>query len=104
MVALGHMFAEKANLAVGPTVICVPLRGFSVPDSEGGLFWDPEADTAFVEALQQDLEAHVQLERVDAHVNSAEFVKVAVERLLTLLDGSRMSAPIAARSGIERSV
>lgn len=83
---LGRVFAEKANLAIGPTVVCVPLRGFSVPDSKGGAFWDPEADAAFVEALQAELSERVVLELVDAHVNSPEFVSVAVERLLTLVE------------------
>jgi uncharacterized protein (UPF0261 family) len=86
MTRLGRMFAAKANLAVGPTVICVPLRGFSVPDSEGGAFWDPEADRAFVAALQQDAASHVAIELIDAHVNSPEFVTVVVEQFLRLLE------------------
>lgn len=86
MAALGAAFAAKANLAVGPTVVCVPLRGFSVPDSEGEAFWDPEADGAFVVALQRDLADHVVLELIDAHVNSPNFVKVVVAQLLALLD------------------
>jgi uncharacterized protein (UPF0261 family) len=86
MAALGRVFAEKANLAVGPTAVLVPMRGFSVPDSEGGTFWDPEADAAFVQALQETLSDRVVLELVDAHVNSPEFVSVVVERLLALLE------------------
>jgi uncharacterized protein (UPF0261 family) len=92
MALLGRMFAEKANLAVGPTVICVPLRGFSVPDSEGGAFWDPEADEAFVETLRHDAADHVAIELIDAHVNSTEFVTVVVEQLLMLLERTSASS------------
>jgi uncharacterized protein (UPF0261 family) len=89
MAALGRMFAEKASLAVGPTVVCVPLRGFSVPDAEGGVFWDPDSDGAFVEALQRNLSDRIAIEFVDAHVNNPAFVDVVVDRLLALLESAR---------------
>lgn len=89
MASLGRMFAEKASLAVGPTVVCVPLRGFSVPDAEDGVFWDPDADAAFVEALQHTLSDRIAVEFVDAHINSPTFVDVVVDRLLALLESTR---------------
>jgi uncharacterized protein (UPF0261 family) len=92
MSSLGQMFAAKANLAVGPTVICVPLRGFSVPDAEGGVFWDPDADAAFVASLQREVADRVTVELVDAHINDPEFVDVAVGRLLMLLGNATRSS------------
>lgn len=88
MASLGRMFAEKASLAVGPTVVCVPLRGFSVPDAEDGVFWDPDADAAFIEALQQHLSDRIAVEFVDGHINSPVFVDVVVDRLLALLEST----------------
>ena len=41
---------------------------------------------AFVDALQRDAIDGVTVELVDAHVNSSEFVTVAVGRLLSLLE------------------
>jgi uncharacterized protein (UPF0261 family) len=75
---LGKIFATKANSARGPTAVCVPARGFSVPDSEGGPFWDPEADLAFIAALRDHLSPDVVLEVVDAHINDPAFVDIAV--------------------------
>ena len=49
MAELGAIFAAKANLSTGPTSVLVPKEGFSVSDVEGGPFWDPEADGAFIE-------------------------------------------------------
>jgi uncharacterized protein (UPF0261 family) len=95
MASLGRVFAEKASLAAGPTAVCVPLRGFSVPDSEGGVFWDPTADAAFVAALQRHMGDRVAIELVDAHINDPAFVSVVVERLLTLMENAGSStAPV----------
>lgn len=85
---LAALFAEKANLASGRTTICIPTRGFSVPDREGGSFWNPEADRAFVEQLTADLDPRVELVLVDAHINDAEFVDCVVERLIQLIVAS----------------
>jgi uncharacterized protein (UPF0261 family) len=85
MAELGAMFAVKASRAIGPTVICVPTRGFSVPDREGGPFWDPAADQAFIDRLSADLDPKVELDLVDAHVNDPDFVDQVVGRLTQLI-------------------
>lgn len=83
---LGETFARKASAARGPVAVCVPMRGFSLADSEGGPFWDPDADLEFVAALQAGVAPHVQVELVDAHVNDPSFVDVVVENLLSMED------------------
>ncbi|HEX4009308.1 MAG TPA: Tm-1-like ATP-binding domain-containing protein [Solirubrobacteraceae bacterium] len=90
---MGELFAEKANLAAGSTVICVPTHGFSVPDTEGGAFWDPEADAIFTQTLRDRVNANVAVELVPAHVNDHAFVDVVVQRLVELIDSS--TAPVA---------
>lgn len=81
---LGSLFARKANNATGPTSVLVPKLGFSVPDTEGGDFWDPEADRAFIETLIAELRDGIEVEVVDAHINDDKFADLAVQRLLTL--------------------
>ena len=49
---LGRIFAEKVNKAVGPVAVVIPTKGFSEVDSEEGPFWSPEANQAFIDALQ----------------------------------------------------
>ena len=85
MSEMGRIFAEKANRAIGPVVICVPLRGLSVNDAEGGLFWDPVADEAFTEALTRYLEPKVTLHLLPHHINDEQFVNRVLEELLTIL-------------------
>lgn len=70
---LGRWMAEKLRRAKGPTAVVVPLRGFSAYDVEGGPFWDPEADAAFVGALRSGLDARVPVVEVPAHINDPTF-------------------------------
>jgi uncharacterized protein (UPF0261 family) len=85
MSRLGSYFAAKANRAVGPVRICIPLNGFSVPNHSGGPFWDPDADRAFVSALQEDLLPQVEVHLVEAHINDPRFVDHVVDVLTELL-------------------
>jgi uncharacterized protein (UPF0261 family) len=96
MAELGRVFANKANAAIGRTSVLVPSRGFSVPDSEGGPFWDPSADRAFVDALASNLSSDVSLRIVDAHVNDVPFVDDVVAELLRLMAGGDTQTQVAA--------
>jgi uncharacterized protein (UPF0261 family) len=102
MAKLGSLFAAKANAAIGPTAILVPTRGLSVPDSEGGPFWDPEADAAFLDALQADLSPEIEVEVRDAHINDPEFADAAVDTLLGMLEGEAESAVASGQSVEEK--
>lgn len=75
---LGRWMADRLNRAKGPAAVVVPLRGFSAYDVEGGPFWDPAADRAFVAGLRSALAAHVPVVEVDAHVNDPAFADALV--------------------------
>jgi uncharacterized protein (UPF0261 family) len=96
MASLGRAFAEKANRAKGPTYVSVPLRGFSIPDHPDGPFWDPEADLAFVTALQETISPTIEVECVDAHINDVQFVDRVLDVLLNLLvaDGVELATDL----------
>ncbi len=96
MAELGAIFAAKANLAAGPTTVLVPRGGFSVTDVEGGPFWDPDADEAFIEALVSRLEDRIGVRVIDAHINDPSFADAAVDELLSLLAGVREKAEVSA--------
>jgi uncharacterized protein (UPF0261 family) len=83
---LGRWMAEKLNRAKGPASVVVPLRGFSAYDTEGGPFWDPDADRAFVGALRSALDTRVPVVEVAAHINDPAFADAVVgvfERIRT---------------------
>jgi uncharacterized protein (UPF0261 family) len=83
---LGRQVGERVGRSVGPAVVLIPTRGFSDYDHEGRVFFDPEADRAFVAALYQALEDRVPVVELDAHVNDPSFADAAVEHLVRLMD------------------
>ncbi len=82
---MGRIFAEKLNAARGPVKVLIPLRGFSMLDSPGERFWNPEADAAFVTALRADLQPEIVVEELDANINDPQFADRAAALLLEML-------------------
>ena len=52
---IGARFAERVNVATGPTVVLLPLGGCSKYELPGGPFVDPEADAALFGAIRAGL-------------------------------------------------
>src|SRR5512139_1620709 len=73
MIALGHLFVERLNLATGPVIIAVPTQGLSIPNVPGGVFWNPESDAAFLETLHAGIRADIPVLTFERHVNDPEF-------------------------------
>jgi uncharacterized protein (UPF0261 family) len=82
---MGRVFAEKLNAARGPVRVLIPLGGFSILDSPGERFWNPEADAAFVAALRADLRPDIPIEELDANINDPQFADRAAAALLEML-------------------
>jgi uncharacterized protein (UPF0261 family) len=93
MTTLGRTFAEKANRAVGPVRICIPLKGFSVPNHPDGPFWDPIADAAFAAALKETLAPEIEVDEIDAHINDLQFVDHVVDVLTMMVADTATRAP-----------
>ena len=83
---LGRDVAARLNEARGPVRVVVPTSGFSLADAEGGDLWDPEADAAFVDSLSDALRPDIPFERVDAHVDDADFAELVANRYLNLIE------------------
>ena len=96
---LGQVFAQKINQAKGPSLILIPLGGFSAYDSpqgpkainlQGGSaprpwFW-PEADRAFCQAMKENLDAsRVRYHELSMHINEPSFAEMAVRELEAML-------------------
>lgn len=78
MVELGHIFAERLNLARGPVIVAVPTEGLSIPNVPGGVFWDPEADAAFLATVRKEIRRDIPVLTFERHVNDPAFgVEVA---------------------------
>ncbi len=82
---LGKWMGEKLAKAVGPTVLMLPLRGFSEYDQAGGVFHDPEADLAFIESALSALGSRVEVVRLDRSINDPACADAVVKSLLELM-------------------
>jgi uncharacterized protein (UPF0261 family) len=82
---MGEIFAEKANASKGKVAFLFPLRGFSVVDSEGGPFWWPEADLAFMSAVKKNLRPGIKIVELDCQINDEAFAQKSVEMLMELM-------------------
>ncbi|MDQ2810133.1 MAG: Tm-1-like ATP-binding domain-containing protein [Chloroflexota bacterium] len=85
MAQIGTLMARKLNAASGPLVVVVPTEGLSIPNTPGGVFWDPAADAAFLAALRADLRAAIPLHLIAAHINSPAFADRVADEFLHLL-------------------
>ena len=84
-VQMGKMIADAANAATAPVAIVIPLKGVSMLDSEGGRFWDPEADKACFDAIKQNLKSSIPVIEVDHNINDPEFSGKVAQTLLDML-------------------
>jgi uncharacterized protein (UPF0261 family) len=86
-VELGRRLGTKLSAATGPVALFVPLRGVSAISSEGGPFFDPDADAALLAGLRETLDPSVEVHEVDTHVNDPAFAVAMAGRLDEFLGG-----------------
>jgi uncharacterized protein (UPF0261 family) len=91
MVALGHLFAERLNLAQGPLEIAVPTQGLSIPNVPDGPFWDPAADAAFLATLREEIRDGIPIKTFDRHVNDPQFGLEVADIFINLMKEERSS-------------
>jgi uncharacterized protein (UPF0261 family) len=82
---IGELIAAAANAATGPVAVLLPLRGVSMLDSEGGRFWDPDADRACFDAIRRGVRPGIPVIEVDANINDPAFSGRVAETLLEML-------------------
>mgnify|MGYP001135621336 CR=1 FL=1 len=83
---IGKMIAQAANESKAPVVILLPLQGVSMLDSEGGRFWNPEADAACYDAIKANIKPEIKIIESDHNINDPEFSGLCANTLLSLLN------------------
>ena len=78
--AIGGWIAQKLNRCDGPVHILLPEAGVSALDIAGGAFFDPAADAALFDALEQGLlqTPSRRLTRLPGHINDPAFAEAVV--------------------------
>ncbi len=82
---LGRWVGDKLSRAIGPTVLLLPLGGFSEYDREGGVFRDTEADRAFNQAAARAIHGARPVLEIDAHINDSECAEKAAGLLIEMV-------------------
>ena len=82
---MGRIFAEKANASKGPVVFMLPLKGVSMLDPEGEIFYWPEANQAIFDAIKQNVRDDIPVIEMDVNINDPSFADRAVQELLNML-------------------
>jgi uncharacterized protein (UPF0261 family) len=82
---MGEMLAAAANAASAPVAVVIPLRGVSMLDSEGNMFWDPEADHACYSAIKQNLKPGIPYLELDLNINDPAFSEKVSSLLLDMI-------------------
>jgi len=85
MVELGHVFSERLNLSTGPTIVAVPTKGLSIPNVPDGPFWNPEADQAFLQTVQEEIRGDIQVFTFERHVNDPRFGREVAELFIQMM-------------------
>ena len=84
MKAVGEIMATKLNRSKGPTIVMIPLRGFSYPNRKGEPLYDEEGNQAFIQSLKENIR-DVKVIEIDAHINDPEFANSAAQTMEKLL-------------------
>lgn len=71
---MGQWIGNKLNQFTSPARFMIPLKGFSALDKEGQAFYDPDADEAFIEALENTVSNNnISIIKMSCHINDKEF-------------------------------
>jgi len=85
MAELGRLVADRLNGAGGPVLVVAPTEGFSLSGTAGNALWYPEADDAFLTALEAGLRPEIPFERVAATVNDPGFADLVADRFTSMV-------------------
>ena len=86
MAQVASVAAERLNEARGPAAVAIPMRGFSFYNRKGLIFFDDEANHAFVETLRAKIRSDIPVHELDAHINDPEFASEIVPIFAALMD------------------
>jgi uncharacterized protein (UPF0261 family) len=86
---IGAWIAEKLNRCDGPVRFLIPEKGVSALDAPGGTFYDPEADAALFDSLQNGVRSSPdrRIVRLPHHINETAFSDALVDNFLEIVQG-----------------
>ncbi|MEY3531971.1 MAG: hypothetical protein RLY68_973 [Actinomycetota bacterium] len=86
MEKLAKKFADSLNQSKSAVKVAIPLKGLSIPNKPGGVFFDPAADKRFMDQMQNNLKDDIEVTSFDMHVNDAEFGKAVGKLFIDMMN------------------
>jgi uncharacterized protein (UPF0261 family) len=74
---LADQLSGKLNQDPANIKVLIPNRGWSEADRQDGPLYDPEMNQLFTEKLKEKLNARIEIQEVDYHINDEAFGKIA---------------------------
>ena len=90
---VAELMAGRLGHAKGPAAVAIPLRGLSMHNIEGQVFFDPETDKACRDVFRAELASKIPLHEIDAHINDPVFAEACVDLLLEIQGKGADSEP-----------
>lgn len=79
------LFAGRLADNSGNVAVLIAEKGFSSVNAAGQVFYDPEADQAFIEELKDKSNKTILIKTLDYHHNDQEFADECVKTLLDII-------------------
>lgn len=85
MAEVGEEIAKRLSHTKDEAIFMIPTGGYDSYAVQGKGFHDPEADSAFVKALKENLLDNIQVIERDTHIEDPAFATEAAEKLIALI-------------------
>jgi uncharacterized protein (UPF0261 family) len=85
MKQLAKVQAKRVNPGRGPIEWFIPMKGFCSYSVEGGPFYEPETDRAYVEALKEELREDIPVHERDLDINDPSFAAETAGHLIAMI-------------------
>ncbi|MWP49867.1 MULTISPECIES: Tm-1-like ATP-binding domain-containing protein [unclassified Gilliamella] len=84
---MANWIANKLNQCLGYVTFIIPEGGFSALDIEGGAFWLPQANQAFIDEFEKTFiqTDKRKLIKTPYHINSAEFCDLIINEFANVM-------------------
>lgn len=82
---LGRRICARLSAATGPVSLFIPRGGVSAIAVEGGVFHDPEADSALFNGVLENLGDNVEVHDLGYDINDPRFAEAMADRLAELM-------------------
>ncbi len=93
MAEVGAEVGQRLQHTTSEAIFMIPTAGYDSYAVEGGGFYDPEADDAFVSELRANAPACVEIVERNTNIEDPDFATEAARTLLALIE-KRKSAKV----------